>query len=45
MDPLIDECHNLTEQDRESLAAVEAGMPLSADVCRADLLLFCLLEH
>lgn len=41
MDPQIEGCQHLTEQDRERLAAVEAGLFLTADVCRADLLLCC----
>ena len=44
MVPHIDECQGLTEQDKELLAAVEAGLSLTADVSRADLLLFCLLD-
>ena len=44
MDPRIDECPNVTPQDVERMHAVEAGLFPTADVCRADLLLCCLLE-
>jgi two-component sensor histidine kinase len=43
MDPRVSECANLSEADREQLRRVEAAMPITADVSRADLLLCCLL--
>jgi two-component sensor histidine kinase len=42
MDARISECPNLTERDRELLRRIEAGLPITADVSRADLLLCCL---
>jgi two-component system, sensor histidine kinase PdtaS len=44
VDPRIEECRNVSPHDRQRLAAVEAGLVLTADVCRADLLLCCLVE-
>ena len=43
MDPKIDQCPDLTAEDVARLRAVEAGMYLTADVSRSDLLLCCLL--
>lgn len=43
MDPRIDQCPDLTAEDIKRLRAVEAGMYLTADVSRSDLLLCCLL--
>lgn len=43
MDPRIDQCPDLTAEDITRLRAVEAGMCLTADVSRSDLLLCCLL--
>jgi two-component system, sensor histidine kinase PdtaS len=37
-------CTDLSDQDRDRIAAVEDGLSLTADVSRADLLLFCLLD-
>ena len=45
MDPHIEEFAQLTDHDRQRLAAVESGLALTADVSRADLLLFCLLRE
>jgi two-component sensor histidine kinase len=42
MDARISECPNLNERDQEFLRRVEAGLPITADVSRADLLLCCL---
>ncbi len=44
MDKRISECRNLTQRDQEFLCRVEAGLPITADVSRADLLLCCLLS-
>jgi PAS domain-containing protein len=41
MDPRIEECLNLTERDVALLYRVEQGLALTADVSRADVLLFC----
>jgi two-component sensor histidine kinase len=43
MDARIAVCPNLTERDRERLQRVEAALPITADVSRADLLLCSLL--
>lgn len=44
MDAHISDCPNLTERDQEFLGRVAAGLPITADVSRADLLLCCLLS-
>lgn len=41
MDARISECPNLSERDQEFLRRVEAGLPITADISRADLLLCC----
>jgi len=41
MDPHIEECPHLTERDVALLYRVEQGLALTADVSRADALLFC----
>ncbi len=41
MDPRIHQCPGLTERDIALLHKVEAGLPITADVSRADLLLCC----
>ena len=42
MDGRIEECPGLSAEDREFLSSVEAGLALTADVSRADVLLCCL---
>ncbi|HXF61371.1 MAG TPA: sensor histidine kinase [Caldilineaceae bacterium] len=44
MDSRIADCPNLTDNDRERLQRIEAALPITADVSRADLLLCCLLS-
>lgn len=44
MDDRISECPNLSEQDQDLLRRIEAGLPITADVSRSDLLLCCLLS-
>lgn len=41
MDARISECPNLTERDQELLRRIEAGLPITADISRSDLLLCC----
>ncbi len=41
MDDVVYQCRQLTERDIEHLRKIEAGMPIVADISRADLLLFC----
>ncbi|MEX1018930.1 MAG: histidine kinase N-terminal domain-containing protein [Litorilinea sp.] len=43
MDPRVKRCRDLTQEDHELLARIEAGMALTADVSRADIQLWCLL--
>jgi two-component sensor histidine kinase len=44
MDSRITACPGLSTLDLEQLQRIEAGMPITADVSRADLLLCCLLS-
>ncbi len=44
MDNRIRECPNLTDIDIEFLRRVEAALPITADVCRADITLCCKLD-
>ncbi len=44
MDPRIKTCPGLTESDVDQLQRVEAGLAITADVSRADLLLCCMLS-
>ncbi len=43
MHPLVYECHHLDEEDLDLLHCIEAGMAITADISRADLLLCTLL--
>jgi two-component sensor histidine kinase len=43
MDACVADCPNLTPRDHERLRRIEAALPVTADVSRADLLLCCLL--
>lgn len=43
MDRRVEECPGLTAEDIAFLQQVEAGLPITADVSRADVLLCCLL--
>ncbi len=40
MDDVVYQCRQLTERDIEQLRKIELGMPIVADISRADLLLF-----
>lgn len=42
MDGVVTRCSRLSEYDRALLGKIEAGLPITADVSRADLLLYCL---
>ena len=41
MDDAVYRCTQLSERDVEQLKKIELGMPIVADISRADLLLFC----
>jgi two-component system, sensor histidine kinase PdtaS len=41
MDDVVYQCRQITERDIERLRKIELGMPVVADISRADLLLFC----
>lgn len=45
MDNRVTNCPNLTERDVALLHRIEAGLPVTADVSRSDVLLCCLLEQ
>ena len=44
MDNAVDQCRDLTEHDIDRLRKIELGMSITADISRADLLLFCRLS-
>lgn len=45
MDPRLKECANLTERDGDLLFKISEGLPIAADISRADVLLCALLNN